>query len=135
MAVHTKLVILPRAPFGGAVASATERARVILHQKEPGQNGPALRLQLFRKKLLLDAALLAVLAHALKTDGAVHQSKQGVIAALANVLTRHDVGATLTDQDVAGQNELTICTLGAQTLCCGIAAVLGAAYALLYVPL
>ena len=29
-----------------------------------------------------------------------------------------------------GQNELTICTLGAQTLCCGIAAVLGAAYAL-----
>ena len=85
--------------------------------------------QLFRKKLLLDAALLAVLAHALKTDGAVHQSKQGVIAALANVLTRHDVGATLTDQDVAGQNELTVCTLGAQTLCCGIAAVLGAAYA------
>ena len=26
---------------------------------------------------------------------------------LANVLTRHDVGATLTNQDVAGQNELT----------------------------
>ena len=63
-------------------------------------------------------------------DGTVHQSKQGVIAALANVLTRHDVGATLTNQDVAGQNELTVCTLGAQTLCCGIAAVLGAAYAL-----
>lgn len=88
-------------------------------------------MQLFRKKLLLNAALLAALAHALETDSAVHQSKQGIIAALANVLTRHDVGATLTNQDVAGQNELTVCTLGAQTLCCGIAAVLGAAYALL----
>ena len=93
----------------------------LFHQKEPGHEGPALRLQLFRKKLLLNAALLAALAHALETDGAVHQSKQGVIAALANVLTRHDVGATLTNQDVAGQNELTVCTLGAQTLCCGIA--------------
>ena len=72
-------------------------------------------MQLFRKKLLLNAALLAALAHALETDGAVHQSKQGIIAALANVLTRHDVGATLTNQDVAGQNELTVCTLGAQT--------------------
>ena len=40
------------------------------------------------------------------------------------------VGAPLANQNVAGQNELTVCTLGAQTLCCGIAAVLGAAYAL-----
>ena len=41
------------------------------------------------------------------------------------VLTRHDVGATLTDQDVAGQNELAICTLRAQTLSRRITAVLG----------
>ena len=87
-------------------------------------------LQFFRQKLLLHAALLAALAHALETDGAVHQSKQGIIAALADILTRLDVSAALTNEDVAGQNELTVCTLGAQTLCCGIAAVLGAAYAL-----
>ena len=99
--------------------------------KRAGPRGSgSLRFAVIRKKLLLDAALLAVFTHALETDGTVHQSKQGVIAALANVLTRHDVGATLTNQDVAGQNELTVCTLGAQTLCCGIAAVLGAAYAL-----
>ena len=131
---HRTVAALARVePYRGdvdKVGLCCHTAPPYFHQKEPGQNGPALRLQLFRKKLLLDAALLAVLAHALKTDGAVHQSKQGVIAALANVLTRHDVGATLTDQDVAGQNELTVCTLGAQTLCCGIAAVLGAAYAL-----
>ena len=30
--------------------------------------------------------------------------------------THLDVGATLTNQDVAGQNELTVCTLGAQKL-------------------
>ena len=33
-------------------------------------------------------------------------------------------------KDVAGQNELTICTLGAQTLSRRITAILGAAYAL-----
>src|SRR5699024_875735 len=81
--------------------------------------------------LQLDAALLAGLAHALETDGSVHQSEQGVIAALANVLTRHDVGAALPDQDVAGQNLLPIGTLHAQTLGHGVAAVLRAAYAFL----
>ena len=131
---HRTVAALARVePYRGdvdKVGLCCHTAPPYIHQKEPGQNGPALRLQLFRKKLLLDAALLAVFTHALETDGTVHQSKQGVIAALANVLTRHDVGATLTNQDVAGQNELTVCTLGAQTLCCGIAAVLGAAYAL-----
>jgi hypothetical protein len=42
-----------------------------------------------------------------------------------------DVGAALTDQDVAGQNELTVATLHAQTLSLGVAAVTGGANALL----
>ena len=103
----------------------------VFHQKEPGHEGPALCVADFRKKLLLDAALLAALAHALETNGAIDQSKQGIIAALADILTRLDVSAALTNEDVAGQNELTICTLGAQTLSRRITAVLGAAYALL----
>ena len=70
------------------------------------------------------------IAHALETNGAIDQSKQGIIAALADILTRLDVSAALTNEDVAGQNELTICTLGAQTLSRRITAVLGAAYAL-----
>ena len=85
----------------------------------------------FQQKLLLHAALLAALAHALKTDSAVNQSKQGIIAALANVLTRHNVGATLTDQDVAGQNELTVAALDAEALGLGITTVLGRTYAFL----
>ena len=109
---------------------AAIQALLFFHQKEPGHEGPALCVADFRKKLLLDAALLAALAHALETNGAIDQSKQGIIAALADILTRLDVSAALTNEDVAGQNELTICTLGAQTLSRRITAVLGAAYAL-----
>ena len=47
-----------------------------LHQKEPGPKGPALWVADFTKKLLLHAALLAALAHALETNGAIDQSKQ-----------------------------------------------------------
>ena len=42
-----------------------------------------------------------------------------------------DVGTTLTDQDVAGQHELTVGTLNAQALGLGVTAVLGGADALL----
>ena len=42
-----------------------------------------------------------------------------------------DVGAALANQNVAGQNELTISALGAKTLGLGITAVLGGTNALL----
>ena len=80
-------------------------------------------------QLLLDADLLAVTAHALKAHAAIHQSKQGIVAADAHVLAGMDMGAALTHQDVAGQNELTIGALDAQTLRLGVAAVFGRTYA------
>ena len=55
--------------------------------------------------LLLDRAALAVTAHALEVNAAIDQSRQGVIAADADALTRMDVGAALTDEDVAGRTD------------------------------
>ena len=66
--------------------------------------------------LLLDSAALAVTAHALEVNAAIDQSEQGVIAADADALTRMDVGAALTHQNVAGLDELAVRALGAQTL-------------------
>ncbi len=56
-------------------------------------------------------ALLAILAHALELDLTVNQSKQGVIAANADIVAGMDVSASLANQDVASQDELTVSTL------------------------
>ena len=89
--------------------------------------------QLFYNQLLLsvNGALTAILALALELDGTVNQSEQGVIAADADIDAGMDVGASLANQDVAGQNELTVGTLHAQSLGLGVTAVLGGAAALL----
>ena len=79
--------------------------------------------------LSVNRNFLAVAAHTLKADLAVNQGEQGIVAALAHVLTGVNVGATLTNQNVAGQHELTVGALDAQTLGLGIAAVLGRTYA------
>ena len=55
--------------------------------------------------------LLTILAQTLEADNTVGLGKQRVIAADANVGAGVDVGAALADQDVAGQNELTISAL------------------------
>ena len=70
--------------------------------------------------LLLDSAALAVTANALEMNAAINQSVQGVIAADADALTRMDVGAALTDQNVAGQNKLTVAALWMMfmSMCC-----------------
>lgn len=81
--------------------------------------------------LLLDSATLAVTANALEMNAAINQSVQGVIATDADALTRMDVGAALTDQNVAGQNKLTVAALNAEALGLGITAVLGRTYAFL----
>ena len=88
--------------------------------------------QLFYSQLLLsvNGALTAILALALELDGTVNQSEQGVILADTNVDTGMDVGASLANQDVAGQNELTVSTLHAQALGLGVTAVLGGTAAL-----
>src|SRR5699024_2339797 len=79
--------------------------------------------------LLLDSAAFAVAAHALEVNAAVDQREQRVVAADADALTGMDVGAALTDQDVAGQNVLTVAALDAETLGLRVTAVLGGAYA------
>ena len=92
-------------------------------------NNPSL---LIRFLLLgVHGALPAILALTLELDGAVNQSEQGVILADTYIDTGMDVGASLTNQNVASQNELTVCTLDAQALCLGVTAVLGGAAALL----
>mgnify|MGYP003501519301 CR=1 FL=1 len=87
----------------------------------------------YAQKLLLsvNGALTAILALALELDGTVNQSKQGVITADTDIDTGVDVSASLANQDVAGQNELTISTLHAQALGLGITAVLGGTAALM----
>ena len=76
----------------------------------------------------VDRDLLAVLAQALETDNTVSLGKEGIVGADAHVLARVNVRAALAHQDVAGQNKLTVSTLGAQALGLGITAVLGGAH-------
>ena len=84
-----------------------------------------------RLLLSVNGALTAILTLALELDGTVDQSEQGVILADADIDTGMDVGASLADQDVAGQNELTVSTLDAQALGLGVTAVLGGTAALM----
>ena len=69
------------------------------------------------------AAAGLLLAHALETDDAVHQSEQGIVAADAAVGAGMNVGAALTVQDVARQDELAVRTLRAEALRTAVAAV------------
>ena len=80
---------------------------------------------------LNDRDLLAILAQTLELDLAGLQSEQGVVAALTHVNTGMDMGAALTNQNVASQNELTVAALHAQTLGLGVTAVTGRTNALL----
>lgn len=72
----------------------------------------------------VDGALLAILALALELDMAVNQSKQGVVAADTDIDARMDVRASLANQNVACEDELTVRALHAQSLGLGITAVL-----------
>ena len=59
----------------------------------------------------VDRALTTILALALELDSTVNQSEQSVIAADTDIDTGMDVSASLANQDVAGQDELTVSTL------------------------
>ena len=75
--------------------------------------------------------LLTILAQTLEADNTVGLGKQRVIAADTDVGAGVDVGAALADQDVAGQDVLTIGTLGPKALGLAVTAVLGGTDALL----
>ena len=79
----------------------------------------------------IHAALGLLLALALEADHAVHQGEQGVVAADAAVGAGMNVGAALTVQDVARQDELAVRTLRAEALGLAVAAVVGRTGALL----
>ena len=80
---------------------------------------------------LVNGDLLAVLPQPLKTDCTAGGGKEGIITAAAHVHAGVDMGAALTDEDVARLDELAVRPLGTKTLGFGIAAVLSGAAALL----
>ena len=108
----------------------------IYHTASLKKKGCRVSLQqpfVLKSQLLLsvNGALTAILALALELDGTVNQSEQGVIAADTDIDTGMDVGASLANQDVARQNELTVSALHTQALSLGITTVLGRTAALM----
>ena len=101
---------------------------IVYVKKLPQDPAAAFLTQLL---LSVDGALTTILALALETDGAVNQSEQSVIAADTDIDTGMDMGASLANQNVAGQNELTVSALDAQALSLGVTAVLGGTAALM----
>ena len=75
-----------------------------------------------------DAPLAAMLR--LKTKNAVNLCKQSVILADTDVVAGMEVSAALPDEDVARKNELTVRTLGPETLGFAVTTVAGTADAL-----
>ena len=63
--------------------------------------------------------LLFVTAFAFKFHSAVYQSKQGIVSTDAHIQARMDLGAALTDENVAAQHELAIAALSISILVFG----------------
>ena len=76
------------------------------------------------------ANLLLVLGLCLKLDLTVDQSVDGVILTETNIVTGPDGSATLTNDDVACDNGLTVSLLDTKSLGLTVAAVLGGTYTL-----
>ena len=89
-----------------------------------------LRLYSLKSGYRMYAYLLFILPLMFKTNNAVNQSKQCIVAASANILTRVNFCSPLAHQNIAGQNELSVRPFHAQTLRLGITAVFRGADAL-----
>lgn len=81
-------------------------------------------------KLLIDCSgihrnLLFVSALSLESHNAINSGIQRIVAAAPYVDTWMDLSTTLSVENVAGQNELSVSPLGTQSLGLGIPAVLG----------
>ena len=85
---------------------------------------PFSRTKLFGNGCSVDADLFSAAFHRLKSDNAVSKCKQCVVFAYTDIGAGMDFSTTLTNENVAGENELTVCSLGAETLGLGISAVL-----------
>ena len=75
--------------------------------------------------LFINRDLFAVLAHALELHFAVYESEQSVVLTLTNIGTRVDLSSALSDKDVAGEDKLSVGSLGTKTLRLAVATVLG----------
>ncbi len=73
------------------------------------------------------AAALGATGALRELHGALAQSEQGVVFAAANVLAGMEVGATLANNDVAGDNVLATIALHAKSLRMRIATITGGA--------
>jgi len=96
---------------------------IYLHISKKQAKSLLLLFSLVRSLNGINADLLLILALVLKAHDAVYLCKQGIIAADANVNTGMNLGASLANQDVAGEYELTVSTLRAKTLGFAIATV------------
>ena len=73
----------------------------------------------FAVKLLLNginADFFAVFAEAFKANLTVCKCEKSIVLAFAYIGTGVDLSSALPDEDVAGQNELTVRSLGTKTL-------------------
>ena len=73
---------------------------------------------------------MLAIAFILVLDVAVDEREQSIDAALSDVCAWMELGPALTNENVAGENELTVRALYAQSLCVRVSAVLSRAAAL-----
>ncbi len=79
----------------------------------------------------VNADLLLASCLVLELDLTVDQSEEGVVCAHADIVAGMNSSASLSDDDIAGDNRLTVGLLNAKSLGLGITTVLGGAHALL----
>ena len=76
----------------------------------------------------INRSLLTILAETLKAEHTAFLGVQSVVGADTDIDAGMDVGAALANENVAGENELTVRALGTETLGLGVTAVLGGAH-------
>src|SRR5215216_1861400 len=79
----------------------------------------------------VNAGLLAVLGSVLKTDRAVDEREQGVIAPHSDIVPGADRRPTLPNDNCTSEHHLSVAPLHAEALAGAVAAVTGAAHSLL----
>ena len=79
----------------------------------------------------VDGDSLPLLADAFELNGAINKGIDGIVATFGGVDARMDTGASLSIDDVASKDLLTVTDLSAKSSASGITAVLGARNAFL----
>jgi hypothetical protein len=111
----------------GGIAAAEMMPRILTMTDTTKKNRAVNRITAHDQLLLnrINAGALSVLAQTLEADDAVHKSEERIIRAAADIVAGVDVSASLLDENVAGEDELTVGALDAQTLRLRVTAVLG----------